>query len=616
MKDSGIEWIGEIPDGWDVKRIKYVTDIIMGQSPDSDDVFLDEEGFPFMQGNAEFTNLYPVTHNYCNCPPKLSRIGDILMSVRAPVGELNISDKVYGIGRGLCSIKAIVINDKFLWFTLFALKDKLSYYSNGSTFDAITTKTLLNVPISLPSINEQAYIGEFLSKKCSAIDKSIELQKSSIKKLQEYKKAIITEAVTKGLNSNVTMKDSGIEWIGEIPEHWEAARLKNLFILQRGYDLAKDEFVDAGIPVYGSNGIIGYHNIAISKAPNVTIGRSGSIGEVNYIQDDFWPHNTTIFIKNINQNNVKYIYYILCSIDIKNLGSGSAVPTLDRKNIQNFFCPYTTGVAEQQAIAAYLDQKCSTVDKIIVERQDLIEKLTEYKKSLIYEVVTGKMEMPVADSNIIQFPAIFNSNKKRFVQATLMSKILDSFGNEVTGRVKLEKTIFTIEHHIGFDFDTSYKREIAGPLDGSIYECEGIISKRNKWFSIQHKNNSISYRPTKEKDKYKQYYNKYFNQYNREIERIIAIFKPFTMDQAEIIATLYAAWNDAIIKGENFTDKDIVRDVTNNWKDTKRRFADDVWLRAMDKMREFALVPKGYGKPTQRVIGKRNKSPKAKEENS
>ena len=178
-----------------------------------------------------------------------------------------------------------------------------------------------------------------------------------------------------------------------------------------------------------------------------------------------------------------------------------------------------------------------------------------------------------------------------------MSKILDTSNNN-KGRVKLEKTLYTIETHIGFDFDTKYTRDAAGPLDKSIYDCEGIISRRNKWFKISTSKHGVSYTATKDVNKYKNYYNNYFADYNAEIERIIRIFDDFSTDQAEIIATLYGAWNDFIIDNKPFTDDDVVNEVLNNWHDSKKRFSKDIWLRAMGKMRTLDLVPKGYGKKT------------------
>lgn len=264
---------------------------------------------------------------------------------------------------------------------------------------------------------------------------------------------------------------------------------------------------------------------------------------------------------------------------------------------------YTVPLDEQEEIAHYLDEKCAAIDTLIAKKTALLTELETYKKSLIYEYVTGKTE--VADVQVQEhvpvvypsFPAVINTDKPRFAQAVLMSKILDSNVRQM-GRVKLEKMLYTIETSIGFDFDTEYAREAAGPLHGSIYECEGIIGQRNKWFTLKQSQHGVSYTPTSSKDKYKKYYDKYFGDYAAEIDRIISVFRDYTMDQAEIIATLFAAWNDTIIDQKQFTDEDIVDDVLNNWHESKKRFPRDVWLRAMEQMRKHNLVPRGYGKHT------------------
>jgi len=117
-KDSGVEWIGEIPEHWEIKKIKYISNITMGQSPKSEECSLDETGLPFLQGNAEFTSLHPIPKIYCNTANKFSKVNDILLSVRAPVGAMNISDRVYGIGRGLCAITANKVQVRYLWYSM------------------------------------------------------------------------------------------------------------------------------------------------------------------------------------------------------------------------------------------------------------------------------------------------------------------------------------------------------------------------------------------------------------------------------------------------------------------------------------------------------------------
>jgi type I restriction enzyme S subunit len=196
MKDSGIKWIGKIPVHWEVGCVKYACDIIMGQSPESSEVNDINGKYQFMQGNADFTDLYPAPILFCDKPHKKSRIGDVLMSVRAPVGEMNISDKIYGIGRGLCSIKPLQLYSEYFWYFMLKSKEDFGYYSNGSTFDAITILNLLNFPILTPPRKEQQAIAVFLDTQCTKIKSIIAEKRQSIETMKAYKKSLIYEYVT------------------------------------------------------------------------------------------------------------------------------------------------------------------------------------------------------------------------------------------------------------------------------------------------------------------------------------------------------------------------------------------------------------------------------------
>ena len=259
-------------------------------------------------------------------------------------------------------------------------------------------------------------------------------------------------------------------------------------------------------------------------------------------------------------------------------------------------------VTEQKEITDFLDSKCTEIDALIAKKTALLAELEAYKKSVIYEYVTGKKEVGTTAQAAITivypyFPAVLSTKKARFAQAVLMSRILDKCRTKM-GRVKLEKMLYTIETSIGFDFDTEYVRQAAGPLDESIYDCEAIISRRNKWYTMKTSKYGVSYTPAKDNGKYKQYYDKYFADYDSEIERIIGIFMDYDADQAEIVATLFAAWNDFVIDRKEFTDEQLADEVLNNWNDSKKRFTKDVWLRAIEQMRRNNIVPKGYGKRT------------------
>jgi len=197
MKDSGIEWIGEIPEHWEIGKLKYLAEITMGQSPDSNSITDLEKGIPFLQGNAEFTDKYPVARYYSTNSKKNSKINDVLLSVRAPVGAMNWSDKVYSIGRGLCSITMKKeYNRHYFWYALSVGKQKLYSKVTGSTFESVNLQDIKELPFPIPERKEQNNITRYLiniEKKLNLIKK---LTLKQIVKLKEYRDSLIYEAVT------------------------------------------------------------------------------------------------------------------------------------------------------------------------------------------------------------------------------------------------------------------------------------------------------------------------------------------------------------------------------------------------------------------------------------
>jgi type I restriction enzyme S subunit len=197
-KDSGVEWLGEIPSHWEVKRLKFISFLTMGQSPNSEDYNHNGYGAPFLQGNAEFGSRNPEPKVFCYTANKYAEKGDILISVRAPVGALNEADKKYGIGRGLCSIrsKEFLLFRGFAWFLLEVVKVQLNLVSTGSTYEAVAVADVSNLICSLPPPSEQQAIAQFLDRETAKIDTLIAKTRNSIEKLKEYRTALISAAVT------------------------------------------------------------------------------------------------------------------------------------------------------------------------------------------------------------------------------------------------------------------------------------------------------------------------------------------------------------------------------------------------------------------------------------
>ena len=417
-KDSGVEWIGEIPEHWEIKKIKYISNITMGQSPKSEECSLDETGLPFLQGNAEFTSLHPIPKIYCNTANKFSKVNDILLSVRAPVGAMNISDRVYGIGRGLCAITANKVQVRYLWYSMNVSLEELFIKSKGSTFEAVTVTDVNNLLSILPPKNEQIAIANFLDQKTAEIDGLIADKEKLIELLQEKRQAIITEAVTKGLNPNVRMKDSGIEWIGEIPEHWEVVKIKLLLKVKDGTHDTPD-FVDKGegtVPLITSKNIIDgeidFLNAKhISREDYININRRSDVGKNDIIMPmigtignpvivktdkEFSIKNVALFKTSYNELLAKFIYYTLQSnlikiqFDLLNRGGVQAFVSLDvLRNLLVIKMPST----ELKEIVLYLENKTQEIDSLILSIRVGINKLKEYRQSLISEAVTGKIDV-------------------------------------------------------------------------------------------------------------------------------------------------------------------------------------------------------------------------------
>lgn len=417
LKDSGVEWIGQIPAEWKRVKLKEVTNIIMGQSPEAQDI-KDFGNIPFMQGNREFGSIYPNAVKFCDNSPKKSRIGDILLSVRAPVGAINVSDKVYAIGRGLCSICATSINSKFLMYFLMLIMQDTKKFGQGSTFDAITIQELKQLPVLLPPINTQNRIASYLDRKCAQIDAIIAKQQQIIEKLKEYKLSVITEAVTKGLDPNVPMKDSGVEWIEEIPEKWQKTKLKNTCQFINGDRSSNypspNDYVDKGIPFLGADSLCGRY-VDIAQSKKITNEKYRSMGgakiqkgDILYtlrgstigknamaMFDDGTVASSLMVIRPISLVPEFLLYWLNSEEEFQQRQSyinGSTAPNLSADNVGTFilFLPSTV---EQLRIANFLDKKCNEIELAIQKKQRMIEKLSDYKKSLIYEVVTGKKEV-------------------------------------------------------------------------------------------------------------------------------------------------------------------------------------------------------------------------------
>ena len=229
------------------------------------------------------------------------------------------------------------------------------------------------------------------------------MQESLIERLDEYRAALITQVVSKGLPPEAAeamgldpapaLKDSGVAWLGEVPEHWAALHLRHICRFAYGDSLTLEDRVQGEIPVYGSNGRVGFHNEANTSAPVIVVGRKGSHGKVNFELGRAFAIDTTYFVdETCTASDLRWLCYVLMSADLADVSKDSAVPGLSREDAYAKYLPHPP-IAEQKAIAEYLDAQSGRIDTLRSKAELSIERLHEYRSAVISAAVTGKIDV-------------------------------------------------------------------------------------------------------------------------------------------------------------------------------------------------------------------------------
>ncbi|MCW2255407.1 type I restriction enzyme S subunit [Providencia alcalifaciens] len=399
--------IEDYPAHWTLTKVKFnsIVKARVGWHGLTSDDFTDVG--PFLVTGSDFKGKFIQWEQCYHCDEERYaqdlniqlKNGDLLITKDGTIGKIALVSGLEGkatLNSGVFVVRPIhqkYTTQYYYWLLLSrAFTDFVDYYKTGSTIIHLYQDTFVNFKYPLPSLEEQQKIASFLDHETVKIDTLITKQEKLIELLTEKRQAVISHVVTKGLNPNVSMKDSGVEWLGEVPEHWVVKQLKYFFMLQRGHDLASTQFKQGGYPVYGSNGVIGYHSEYTTKGPCITVGRSGSVGEVNYVKSDFWAHNTSLFLKSFKNGDIRYIYYYLLSMDLKSLAAGSAVGSLDRNNIHSRHMAVPS-LQEQQSMAKYLKEKLETFNLLTEKANETVKLLKERKTALISAAVTGKIDV-------------------------------------------------------------------------------------------------------------------------------------------------------------------------------------------------------------------------------
>ncbi|WP_352398960.1 restriction endonuclease subunit S [[Clostridium] aminophilum] len=420
MKDSGIEWIGEIPTSWETRKLfGLLQSIGSGTTPKGEDNY-SKNGVPWLN-TGDLNDGYISETGRCVTEVAISnysalqmhKAGSIVIAMYgATIGKLGITEIDLTTNQACCVMNPTeLLEKKFLFYILMAAKDYFLFSSYGAGQPNISQNTIRQLKVPYTDIINQRRICEYVDEKCTKIDAIIEKQQEIIEKLKEYKLSVITEAVTKGLNPNVEMKDSGSIWFGKIPETWSMKRLKFVFHIQK--DIAGKEghtvlsITQRGIvPKDFSNNegqfAKSYANYQLVHKGDFAMNHmdllTGWVDISNY--EGVTSPDYRVFVLDDKDNCYPeyYLYMMqMCYNQKVFYGLGAGVSGFGRWRLQadkflNFWIPIPP-LEEQKAIAKYINTEIKKIDTFVKKREKIVEKLTLYKKSLIYEVVTGKREV-------------------------------------------------------------------------------------------------------------------------------------------------------------------------------------------------------------------------------
>jgi type I restriction enzyme S subunit len=495
--------------------------------------------------------------------------------------------------------------------------DRVVAHSVGVSYPAINPSVLASLKVVVPPLDEQRAIAAFLDRETARIDALIANKHRQIELLQEKRQAVITQAVTRGLDPNAPMKDSGVEWIGEIPADWQVKRLKYISLhVTVGIVVTPAKFyVAEGIPCLRSlnvrdgsltdNNLVfispeSHDNHAKSRlrTGDIVAVRSGHPGSAAVVDDRYDDANCIdlIIIRRSRTFEPQFLAYAMASQCVRSqfeAGSGGAIQQHFNIETANNLLIALPPLATQIAIRSSLDKELGDLRALEGSIAQSVATLLEYRTALISAAVTGKID--VRDTAAVQRHTAPLPFRRVVLGAEIIQRLLD---DPHFGRTKFEKALYLCEHHLGIELEGTYRRKAAGPLDGRmLYGMEAMLA-RQKWYGIDESPGRVRYVPLEKAGAHDRYFERYWGQHREALDTFLALFRQLHTERCEIVATLYAAWNDLVLTGGYFTDADIIREVRERWHERKERFTEDRLQRALGWMRKHGLVPTGRGRPT------------------
>ena len=373
--------------------------------PDADVTFVPMEAIADGLGGLDISQTRPFSEVVSGSYNYFAE-GDLLLAKVTPCfenGKKALAQSLSkGIGYATSEVHVIRpgvdrIHPKYLFYLLCSEDFRaggIASMTGAGGLRRVSDAAVLNYQPSVTNLPTQKAIADFLDRETARIDQLIEKKQRMVEVLGEKRQAVISRAVTKGLDADVPMKDSGVVWLGDIPVHWDVKQLRRAIMFQRGHDLPTDEREEGEVVIVSSSGVSSTHSRAIAKAPGIVTGRYGTIGQVHLINQDYWPLNTTLYSINLYGNEPRFLLYMLAHMSPQFLAHAvkSAVPGVDRKDVHADHVAVPP-ISEQRAIAAFLDRETVRIDTLVTKIRETIDRLREFRSALITAAVTGQIDV-------------------------------------------------------------------------------------------------------------------------------------------------------------------------------------------------------------------------------
>ena len=596
MQDTGLKWLGKIPADWSLTKIGGLYSIRNEKVSDKDypPLSVTNKGILPQLDTAAKTND--------GDNRKLVRIGDFAINSRSDRrGSCGISPydgSVSLINIVMMPRKAMVPTYYEWLFHTTQFGDENYRWGHGIVDDLWTTgwQEMKKITIPMPPIDEQERIANFLTTKCTEIDALIADVQAQIDVLEQYKRSSITEAVTRGIRENFEVEDSRVFYMGPINKNWTLSKIgyickklahtfqpedTALICSNKGKVLVRDSGL-TGIMVSEDNamqgirkGDIAIHGMDTWHGAIALSEMDGKITRVVHVCDSTEDKRFVVYwLQHLAFQGV----YKLISNGVR--GNTSDFRSWDK--VSDIYIPIPTR-QEQAEICDYLYHICKEVDAIAETKKKQLTVLEAYKKSLIFEYVTGKKEVPAPITAVMVDPNVILLGK--------LPKLL----SKQKGKIYNQKVLYLLNTYLGLNLGVQYYRYKHGPYDIMLDSYIDTLVE-NGW-CVKTTNNGAEYLEIGPNyGAFEEKYGSHFSEFDAEINSLIQFVQPMKRSQIERIATLFAVWNDMILDGKSTpTDAEIVSEVMSGWTENKANFAYDTWLGTLNKMRTNGIIPKGQG---------------------